>query len=100
MNHFYHLILRIFHHLLASGITVSLSCPCKQKSQEIVYLSSSANSGTWVSVGGFLFDADNRTQPSDFVNIRSFHASKEIAGISRECFDISSLSLGIDSVEG
>ena len=41
----------------------------------------------------------SRTQPFDLVNVRLFHLAQELAGVSREGFDITSLTLGKNSVE-
>ena len=41
-NHLYELLLGIFHHLLASGIAVRCGSPCKEQSQEVIYLCSGA----------------------------------------------------------
>ena len=98
-NHVDHLLLCIFHHFLAGHIAVGLSGTGIEETQIVVDLSGSAYGRTGIAVGGLLFDADDGGETGNLVDIRSFHAPKEIAGIGREGFNIASLTFGEDGVE-
>ena len=99
-NHVDDLFLGIFHHLLATLIAVCSTGAGIEQTEIIVNLGGSAHGRAGILVGGFLFYADDRTQSRNLVNIRAFHITQEVAGIGRECFDISALTFGKDGVEG
>ena len=99
-DHVEHLLLRIFHHFLACGITVGTSCTGKEQTHIVIDFRRGANGGTWVLISGLLFDADNRGETCDLIHIWPLHATEEITGVSREGFDIAALSFGKDGIEG
>ena len=98
-NHVDDLFLGIFHHLLATLIAVCSTGAGIEQTEIIVNLGGSAHGRAGILVGGFLFDADDRTQSRNLINIRAFHITQEVAGIGRESFDISALTFGKDGVE-
>ena len=59
-NHIDDLLLRVFHHRLASHVTVGLSGTCKEQAQVVVDFRRGAHGGTRILVGGLLLDADDR----------------------------------------
>ena len=99
-NHVDDFLLCVFHHLLSRTPRISHSSTSIKQAEEIVDFCLCAHCRARVFVCCLLFDADNRRESSDFIYVRAFHATKEIAGISRECLYIPSLSLSIDGVEG
>ena len=99
-DHVEHLLLRVFHHLLTSGITVSLTRTGKEQTHIVVDLGGGTYRRTGVLVGGLLFDADDGREPCDLIDIRTFHATEEVTGVSREGLDIAALAFGEDGVEG
>ena len=100
LNHFQHVLLGIFHHRFASHIAVGLAGACIEQSQVVVNLGSRTHRRARILVGSLLFDTDHRRQTRNLVNIGSFHAPQEVAGIGRERLDIASLTFGEDGVEG
>ena len=50
--------------------------------------------------GGFLFDGDGGRQAFDDVHFGALHLVQELARIGGKRFDVSSLSFGVDGVEG
>ena len=99
VNGLRNLFLGIFHHLFATCVAISISSTCKEQSQIVVDFRNRANRRTRVLVGGLLLDADNRRQARNLVYIRALHVAQEVAGVGRECFYVSALSFGKDSVE-
>ena len=98
-DHAEHLLFGIFHHLLACGIAVGRSCTGKEQTEEVINLGGRSYRGTWILIGGLLFDADDRTQSGYLIHIGSFHSSQEVTGIGREGLDVPPLSFGKDRVE-
>ena len=98
-NHVDDLFLGIFHHLLATLVAVGSTGAGIEQAEIVVNLGGCSHGRAGILVGGFLFDADDRTQSRNLVNIRAFHVSQEVAGIGRESFDISALTFGKDGVE-
>ena len=93
-------LLGVFHHLLASGITIGTAGTGKEQTQVVVDLGGGAHGGTWVSVGGLLLNTNNRRETCNLIDIGAFHAAEEVAGVGREGLDIAALTLGKDGVEG
>ena len=99
-NHLCHLILSIFHHLLARHIAICRTSTSKEQAEIVIHLGRCADRGTRISVCGLLFNTDNRRKARNLIHIRTLHPTKEIAGVCRESLDISSLSLCKDSIKG
>ena len=99
-DHIDDLLLGIFYHFLATMIAVGSTSTCIEQAQVIVNLGGSAHGGTRILVGSLLFDTDDRTETCNLIYIRTLHAAQKIAGVCRECFDITSLAFGKDGVEG
>ena len=99
-DHVEHLFFRVFHHLLASSVTVGLAGTGKEQTHVVVDFGGGADGGTGILIGGLLFDADDRRKTCDLIHIGTLHTSQEIAGIGRERLDITTLTLGKDRVEG
>ena len=95
-----HLADRLRLERLAVGRTARRAGPREEQPQIVVDLSDRADRRTRVMAGGLLFDRDRRRQALDVVDVRLFHHRKELPGIGRQGFDVASLSLGIDGVEG
>src|ERR1700747_3668987 len=72
----------------------------KEQFEVIVQLGHGANSGA----GGFyrptLIDGNGRGNTLDALHIRLVHPVQKLACVSREAFDITSLSFGVKNVEG
>ena len=99
-NHLDDLFLGIFHHLLAAAVAVGSTGTGIEQTQVVVNLGSGAHGRSGILVGGLLLDADDRTETSNLIHIRTFHVAQEVAGIGRERLDIATLTFGKDGVEG
>lgn len=77
----YDLLFRIFHHFLTRKITVGCSGTGVEQAQVVINLCCCAYSGPRVFVGGLLLDAYHRAEACDFVNVRTLHVAKKIAGV-------------------
>ena len=93
------LLFRIAHHLFSANVGISLGCSSIKQAKEVINLGRRANRASWVLVGRLLFDADNGTKACNFINIRSFHVAKKVAGIGAEGFDVATLTFGINGIE-
>ena len=71
-NQLEYLFLCIFHHTFAGLVTVGFSRPCKEQTEEVVDFGYGADRRTRILVRSFLFDADDRTQSCNFVDIGAF----------------------------
>ena len=89
----------VFHHLLARQVGISRAGTSEKQTQIVIDFSRCPHSRTGVLVGGFLFDGDDGAQACNLVHIRTFHASKEVAGVSRKRLDVTSLSLSKERVK-
>ena len=98
-DHAEHLLFGIFHHLLTRSIAIGRTGTGKEQTEEVVHFGGGSYRGTWILIGGLLFDADHRTQSGDLVHSGSFHSSQEVSGVSREGLDVPPLSFGKDCVE-
>ena len=98
-NEIQNLFLRIFHHLLAAEVRISLACPGIEQTQEVVYFGRGAHGRTRVLVRRLLFDGDDGAQARYLVHVRTLQITQEVAGIGRERLDVTPLSLGKDGVE-
>ena len=99
-NHVQDLLLCIFHHLLASMVAVCLSGSGIEKTHIVVDFCRGTYSRTRILICGLLLDADYWRETGYFIHIRTFHPSEEVSCVGRECFDISSLPLCKDGIEG
>ena len=100
LNHLDDLLLGIFHHRLARLIAVGLAGTGKEQTHIIIDFCGGAHRRTRILVGCLLFNADDRRETRNLVDIGTLHATQEVAGISREGFYIAALSLGKDGVKG
>ena len=89
----------ILHHLFARQIRIGYSGTRKEQTQVVVNLGSGTYGRTRILIRGFLLNGDHRTQPRNLIHIGPLHSSQEIAGICRKGFDVTTLSLGKDSVK-
>ena len=80
-NHVDHLLFGVFHHLFAGNVAIGRSGTCIEKTQIVIYLCCRADRGTGIVVGRLLFDADNRTQSGNLVDIGTLHVAEKVAGI-------------------
>ncbi len=71
-----------------------------EQAQVVVDLGDGADSGAGTAAGSFLLDGDGGTEAFDGVDIGPFDLIKELASVGREGFDVASLALGVDGVEG
>jgi hypothetical protein len=71
-----------------------------QQAHVIVDLGDGGDGRARVLRRGLLLDRDRRREPVDLVDVGLLHHLEELARIGRERFDIASLALGIDRVEG
>ena len=99
-HHVDDLLFCVFHHLLASCVTVGFACSGEEQTQVVVDFSRCTYGRTGILVGSLLFNADNGRQTCYLIHVRSLHASQEVTGIGREGFNIAALSFGKDGVEG
>ena len=72
----------------------------EQQAQVIVDLGDRADRGARIVRGGFLLDGDRRTQALDEIDIRLVHARQELPCVGRQRFDIATLALGVQGIEG
>ena len=93
------LFLGVAHHLLAREIGIGLSGTGIKQAEEIINLRGRPHRGARILVGGLLLDGNHRTESRDFVHVRPFQVSQEIAGVGRERLDVSPLPLGKYRVE-
>src|SRR5581483_4716049 len=56
--------------------------------------------GTRAGTGAALFDGDGRGQSFDEIDVRLLHLVEELPGVGGEGFDIFTLALGINGIEG
>ena len=98
-NHLQHLLFGVFHHLLAGVITIGGAGAGIKQSEKVVNLGGGAYGGAGILVRGFLLDADDWTEPRDFVDIGTLHTAEEIAGVGGESLDVAALAFSIDGVE-
>ena len=89
----------ILHHFSPRDIAASLADSCEQESQEVVYLGGGADSTARVAVYCLLLDCDNGAQTANMVYLGALELAEHIAGVCRECFDITTLAFGKDCVE-
>ena len=73
---------------------------CKQQAQIIVNFCHGAHGGAGVVAGGFLFDGDGGRQALDQIHVGLVHQLQKLTRISRQAFDITALTLGIQGVKG
>ena len=72
---------------------------CKKQTQIVIYFRDGADGRPGIVRGRFLVNGDGRRKPFDQIHIRFFHKLQKLAGVGRERFDITALSLRIKGVE-
>ena len=98
-NQVQYLFLRVFHHFLPRGITISRASTSKKQTHKVVHLSDSTYCGTRILIGGLLLNTDNRAQSRNLIHIGTLHPTQEITGIGRKSLNIATLAFGIKRVE-
>ena len=98
--HVYHLLLGIFHHLLAGDVAICCAGTGIQQTEEVVNLSCGTHRRAWVFVCCLLFDAYHGAETSNLVHVGAFQSTEEVSGIGRERLYVASLSFSKYSVEG
>ena len=96
---FHDLFVGIVHHLLSRSHRISRSGLCIKQPQEIADFRYGPDRRTRVFIRRFLLDRHDRTQPCNLIYIGALHCSHKLTGIRRESLHITTLSLGIDSIE-
>ncbi len=77
-----------------------MSDACEEQFDIIVDLGGSSDCRTRVASVDLLFDGDCRWNTFNIVYLWFIVTAKELSGVGIETFDISSLSFGVESVEG
>ena len=72
----------------------------KKQTQIFVNFGRSAHGGTWITARYFLLDSNGRWNAFDEIAFWFAHTSQELTGIAAKAFHVSTLSLGIKSIEG
>ena len=85
--------------LVAVG-TVRMTDARKEQAHVVVDLSDRADRGARVARGALLVNRDGRRQAVDLVDVRLLHLAQELACVGAQRFDVASLALGVDRVEG
>ena len=99
-DEFADLVFGIAHHFFAGLVTKRLSRPRIPNTQKIINLGNRPNRGAGILVGAFLLDADDRAETRNLVNVRAFHITHKLTGVSIERFHITPPALGKYCVEG
>ena len=90
--------------LTLDGLTalgaVGASSAGVEEAQIVVYLGDGADGGAGVVGCPFLVDGDGGREALDVLDVGLLHATKELAGVGGEGFDVAALALGVDGVEG
>ena len=71
-----------------------------EQAEIVVDLGDGADGGAGGAGGGLLLDGDGGREAVDGVDVGALHLVEELAGVGGEGFDVASLTLGIDGVEG
>jgi len=71
-----------------------------QEAKVVINLGGRAAGRTRVPRGVLLPDRNRRAQAGNFIDLRAVYALEELAGVSRERFDVTTLAFGIESVKG
>ena len=100
MNHFENLFFGVLHHFLSRKIGICDAGSCKEQTKVVIDFGGGTYGRTRILVGSLLFNGNNRAQTSNLIHIRTLHASQKVTGISREGFDVSSLSFRKNGIEG
>ncbi len=79
---------------------VGLSHAREQEPQIVIDFGNCADSGPGIVAAGFLFDTDCRRKAVDVVDVRFFHHRQKLSRIGGQRFDVPSLTLGVQRVEG
>ncbi len=98
-NQFFDLIIIVRNHFFSRVVTISISCSGIQQTQKIINFCNCTNSRARTFASGFLFDGNNGRKSINFIYIGTFQSTKELAGISRKSFHITTLSFGINRIE-
>ncbi len=87
-------------HCAAATGAMRCAHPGVQQAQVVVQLRHRPHGGARVAAGGFLLDGDRRRQTLDALHVGPLHLLEELPRVGRKRFDIASLPLGIERVEG
>ena len=93
------LLIGISDHRFARLRRIGCRCTGIKKSQKIIDFSDGSHSRTRIAACGLLLDGNYRTQSRNRFHFRLFQYAHEMLGICGEGIHITSLSLGIDSIE-
>ncbi len=99
-DHLQDALLGVLHHLLTGGVAVGTASTGKEQTEVVVDLCGGADGGARVLVGGLLLNADDGREAGDLIDIRTLHATEEVAGVGREGLNIAALAFGKDGVKG
>ena len=72
----------------------------EEQAQVVVDLGDGADGRARVAAGALLVDRDRRREALDVVDVRLLHLAEELARVGGERLDITTLTLGVDRVEG
>ena len=95
-----HLLDGLCRDFFAALKTGGASDPGKEETEIVVDLRHGADRGPRVVAGALLLDGNGGREPFDRIDVGLAHLFKELTGIGGERFDVASLPLGIDGVEG
>ncbi len=84
----------------AGGRGVGHAHPRPEQAHVVVDLRHRADGGAGIFGSRLLFNRNGRRQALDQVHVRLAHQLQELAGVGRQAFHVTPLTLGIDGVEG
>ena len=71
-----------------------------EHAQVVVHLGDGAHGRAGIRGGGLLLDGDGGREPADAIVAGLVHLAEELPGVGAQAFDVASLSLGVEGVEG
>jgi hypothetical protein len=80
--------------------TEGLAAAGEEQAEIIVNFGGGGDGGARVARGVFLTNGHGWSDAGNFVDIGLFHALEKLAGVRGKGFDVTTLALGVDSVEG
>ena len=75
------LVFGVFDHFLTREVGIGFAGTGIEQTEEIIDFGDGSDRRTRILVGGFLLDADDRTQTGDFVDIGTVEIIKKITGV-------------------